>query len=347
MKIIRNLKQLCSQLSLADTHGEETAVQQVLAQHPFAITQEMANAINGNDPNDPIRRQFVPDTQELTSLNWGKADPIGDHQHSPVTGIVHRHSNRCLFMPIQACPVYCRFCFRRGDIGPNQGQLNATNIETALNYIRTHQEIWEVIFTGGDPLMINPKQLSKLITELKTIKHIKVLRFHTRVPIVAPALINEALLSALQLFPTSYIVIHTNHVNELTPNAKLACQKLTQQTIPLLSQTVLLKGINDSVNALGDLFKCLVEMKIKPYYLHHLDLTPGTQHFHTTIENGKQLMRDLRATLSGLCLPTYVLDIPGGYGKIPVGEDYVECLSPHHYQITDYHGHLHLYNDRS
>jgi lysine 2,3-aminomutase len=317
------------------------ALQDVAARYAVAVTPIIADLIDPGDPDDPIARQFVPDARELLSEPEESDDPIGDHAFSAVEGIVHRYPDRVLLKLVNACAVYCRFCFRREMVGPGRGGLSPEALATALDYIRATPLIWEVILTGGDPLVLSARRLKDVMTELAAIPHVKVLRIHTRVPVVAPERISAALVRALRVNnKASFVVLHANHPRELSKKARAACARLIDAGIPMLSQTVLLSGVNDDVETLGALMRALVECRIKPYYLHHADLAPGTAHFRTTIAEGQTLMRNLHGRVSGLCQPAYVLDIPGGYGKSPIGPNY---LSADGSMVRDFMGRIHRY----
>jgi lysine 2,3-aminomutase len=295
------------------------ALADVAARHAVAITPAIEALIAGDPATDPVGRQFVPHAAERETAPGESDDPIGDRRLSPVKGVVHRYPDRVLLKPTLVCPVYCRFCFRRGDVGPRGGTLRPHELEAALAYIRARPAIWEVIVTGGDPFMLGPRRLSALVRALDAIPHVAVIRFHTRVPVAVPERVSDALVAALGAETAVYVVIHANHARELTPALRAAAARLAGAGIPLLAQTVLLKGVNDDAAALEALFRGLVAMRVKPYYLHHLDLAAGTGHFRTGLAEGQGLMRALRGRVSGLCQPTYVLDIPGGHGKVPVG----------------------------
>ena len=301
------------------------ALERVAAQYAVAITPAMIALVDPCDPDDPIARQFVPATDELVALPEESGDPVGDFTHSPVEGIVHRYADRVLLKPTHTCAVYCRFCFRREMVGPEGlGMLGPEGLDAAFGYIAGHPEIWEVIVTGGDPLVLSPRRLGDLVARLSKIEHVKVIRFHTRVPAVDPQAVTDELVAALKS-PTQavYVALHANHARELTPAARAACAKIVEAGIPMLGQTVLLKGVNDTPEALSALMRAFVETRIKPYYLHHGDLAPGTSHLRTSLSEGQDLMRAIRGRVSGLCQPTYVLDTPGGHGKAPVGPNYV------------------------
>ncbi|TNC47003.1 lysine-2,3-aminomutase-like protein [Rubellimicrobium rubrum] len=320
----------------------------VAARYAVAITPAMADLIEPGVPDDPIARQFVPDEAELRGAPEEIADPIGDDAHSPVPGIVHRYPDRVLFKPLHVCPVYCRFCFRREMVGPTgQGSLSAEETEAALGYIRGTPAIWEVVITGGDPLILSPRRLRDITERLCAIDHVQVVRFHSRVPVVAPDRVTDELVAALRPDPGKavYVVLHANHPRELTPEARAACARLVDAGVPMLSQSVLLRGINDRPEVLEALMRGLVETRIKPYYLHHPDLAPGTGHFRLPISEGQALVRALRGRVSGLCQPTYVLDLPNGHGKSPIGPDYAKPLpgEPGRYRVEDYTGRVHVY----
>jgi lysine 2,3-aminomutase len=328
-------------------------LEKVAARYAIAVTTDIAALIDVGDPDDPIARQFIPRADELVARPGESADPIGDDAHSPVAGIVHRYPDRVLFKLVHVCAVYCRFCFRREMVGPGKpNALSEDAYRDALDYIRSHREIWEVILTGGDPLMLSPRRLGEIMADIAAIDHVKIIRIHTRVPVADAARISPEMIAALRVEgATTWVAVHANHPRELTDKARAACARLADAGIPLVSQSVLLAGVNDDAATLEALMRAFVECRIKPYYLHHGDLAPGTAHLRTTIEHGQDLMRALRGRVSGLCQPDYVLDIPGGHGKAPVGPNYLSRpnsrereLSPEaRYRIVDYCGEVHLY----
>jgi lysine 2,3-aminomutase len=291
----------------------------------IAITPEMLALIDRADlAHDPIARQFVPSAAETDVSADELADPIGDEARSPVKGLVHRYPDRVLLKPIHVCPVYCRFCFRREKVGPGGEALSAAELEAALDYIRAHPEIWEVILTGGDPLMLAPRRLGELIAALDAIPHVAVIRVHSRVPVVDPGRVTGELVASLKPRRASlWLGIHCNHARELADPARAALACLADAGIPLMGQTVLLRGVNDDIETLEALMRALVTCRVKPYYLHHPDLVRGTGHFRVSIEHGQALMKALRGRLSGVAQPTYVLDVPGGHGKVPIGPAYL------------------------
>ncbi len=319
------------------------ALEEVAARYAVAITPAMAGLIDPSDPHDPIARQFVPDMRELQSQPEESGDPIGDEAHRPVEGIIHRYPDRVLLKLVGACAVYCRFCFRREMVGPGRGGLSRVALAAALDYIRNTPQIWEVILTGGDPLVLPPRRLMDVTRRLAAIDHVKVIRVHTRIPIAAPGLVSPALVRALKSDKAAFVVLHANHPRELTGDARAAIARFIDAGIPMLSQSVLLRGVNDDVETLGALMRTLVECRIKPYYLHHADFAPGTAHFRTSITGGQELTRALRGRYSGLCQPAYVLDIPGGYGKSPIGPNYLSADSS---MVEDFNGRRHAYPPR-
>jgi lysine 2,3-aminomutase len=325
--------------------GDVVALEAVAARYAVAITPELVELIDPADPRDPIAAQFVPQLAELHTTPEERADPIGDLAHSPVEGIVHRYPDRVLLKAVHVCPVYCRFCFRREMVGPQGlGTLSPEALEQALDYIRAHPEIWEVILTGGDPLVLSPRRLRAITERLAEIAHVRVVRFHTRVPVVEPGRVDEALVAALKASgKTTYLAVHANHPREFTPAAREAIGRLADSGIVLISQSVLLKGVNADVETLGALMRCFVENRIKPYYLHHPDLAPGTGHFRVSIEEGQALVAALRGTLSGLCQPTYILDIPGGHGKADIGAASIATRGDGCFAVRDFRGQEHRY----
>jgi lysine 2,3-aminomutase len=320
-------------------------IERVAARYAVAITPTMTELIDPSDPADPIARQFVPDPAELESTPQERADPISDFSHSPLEGVVHRYPDRVLLKLVQVCAVYCRFCFRREMVGPQHaGMLSPEALAGALAYVGAHPDIWEVVLSGGDPLVVSPRRLGDVMRQLAAIDHLKVIRLHTRLPVADPAGITPSLVRALKVDgAATYVALHANHPRELTVAARQACARIVDAGIPMLSQTVLLRGVNDDAATLAALMRGFVECRVKPYYLHHGDLAPGTAHFRTTIERGQELMRALRGRLSGVAQPTYVLDIPDGHGKSPIGPNYLTKTADEAFVVEDFNGQGHAY----
>ena len=303
---------------LIDTARIEEA-DAVARRYAVAVTPHIAGLIEPGAADDPIARQYLPDPRELARSPGERDDPIGDDAHAPLPGLVHRYPDRVLLMPTTSCPVYCRFCFRRERVGHGASTMSAAALDAALAYIAARPEIREVILTGGDPMILSARRLGAILRGAAAIETIEVLRIHTRVPVADPGRIDRALIAALSQHVPVYVLIHCNHPRELDPAAARAIAALADAGVPLLGQTVLLKGVNDDAETLAALFRALVRHRVRPYYLHHPDLAPGTARFRLSIEEGQALMRALRGRISGLCQPTYVIDIPGGHGKVPVG----------------------------
>lgn len=311
---------LAADLIAPDRRDEVNAVAE---RYAVAISPAMRALIE--HPDDPVGRQFIPDPAELITAPHESADPIADDALSPIKGVVHRYPDRALLKPLLLCPVYCRFCFRREHVGPDGGLLTEAELQAAYAWFAAHPAISEIILTGGDPLMLSPRRLSSIVAALSAIPHIETLRVHTRVPVAEPERVTAALAGALETDRSMWVVVHANHAREFTPAAQTALRRLLARGIPLLGQSVLLRGVNDTADALEALFRAMLAARVKPYYLHQLDPAPGTARFYVPIEEGRRLLRSLRGRVTGLAWPTYVLDIPGGHGKVPVGPDYLEA----------------------
>jgi lysine 2,3-aminomutase len=326
--------------------AQAQALEPVSARYAMAISPAMARLIDPADPHDPIARQFVPDPRELETRAHEREDPIGDDAHAPLEGIVHRYPDRVLLKLLHACPVYCRFCFRRESVGPGGEALSPQALARALDYIRADANIWETILTGGDPLAMAPRRLKEVARALRDIPHVQIMRVHTRVPVVAPERIDAEMIDALKAFGRSvYVALHANHPRELAPEARAACARLVDAGMPMVSQTVLLKGVNDDADVLGALMRAFVECRVKPYYLHHPDLAPGTAHLRVDLARGREIVAALRGRYSGLCQPEYVLDAPGGFGKAPVAASAAEPMGEGRWRVTDFRGGAHDYED--
>jgi lysine 2,3-aminomutase len=340
---IKNLKDL-EKAGLV-TAAKASGLAGVVENFNMRITLHVQGLIAAPDESDPIYAQYVPSALELQESHGELTDPIGDDVHEKVKGVTHRYPDRVLLKPTHTCQVYCRFCFRREKVGQAEEALNADEIADAIAYIRNTPEIWEVILSGGDPLVLSDRRLTMIMAELSDISHVQVIRIHTRAPVADPSRISDGLIAALNVRPAVYVVVHVNHPQEISDEVKGGFAKLVNAGIPLLSQSVLLKGVNNTFETLSALMKMLVSLRVKPYYLHQLDKAKGTEHFRCSIAEGQKLMRALRGQLSGLCLPTYMLDIPGGFGKVPIGPDYLKANSEGRYQVRDFRDELHDYED--
>jgi lysine 2,3-aminomutase len=296
--------------------GEEAAITAVAGRYAIAVTPTVAALIER--PDDPIARQYIPDPAELLTLPDELADPTADAPFTPVNGIVHRYPDRALLKPLLACPVYCRFCFRREVVGPEGGLLTEAELDKALDWLRDTPAIREVILTGGDPLMLSARRLGALLARLSAIPHIDILRIHTRVPVADPGRVTPAMVAALASDKAVFLCVHANHPREFSAPAAAALRRLAQGGVALLGQSVLLRGVNDTDEALEGLMRAMLRHRIKPYYLHQLDHAPGTARFRVPEAEGLRLVAALRGRLSGLGYPLYVKETAGGGGKVPV-----------------------------
>lgn len=298
------------------------ALEDVAARYAVAVTPGMVDLIAQGEA--AIAAQFLPDARELTTTPDESSDPIGDHAHSPLKGLVHRYPDRVLLKVLHACPVYCRFCFRREMVGPDgDGALTDAELDHAFAYIAAHPGIFEVILTGGDPLMLSARRMRALGERLAQIGHVQLVRWHSRVPVVSPERVTNEMVRALPIEGKAVsVAIHANHASEFTAEAKKAIARLADAGIVLLGQTVLLRGVNAGTEILATLFRTMAANRIRPLYLHHPDLAPGTSHFRLSIAEGQAIYGALRGRLSGPAIPAYVLDLPGGDGKVPIGPDY-------------------------
>jgi lysine 2,3-aminomutase len=327
--------------------ADAPALRTVAARYSIAVTPQIASLIDRDDPADPIARQFLPDPREAVALPGELSDPIGDAVHSPLPGVVHRYNDRVLLKLLTVCPVYCRFCFRRETVGRGKGDmLSSAETQAALDYIAANPQIYEVILTGGDPLALSPRRLRAVAERLAAIPHVAVLRIHTRAPTAAPALVTPEWLEALKASGKAlFVALHVNHVRELNEAARTAIARLRDAGATLLSQTVLLAGVNDDTETLEALMRALMALQIKPYYLHHPDLAPGAGHFRLPLARGREIYAALARRVGGPALPTYVLDLPGGFGKARVAEAETAPDGSGGWVIVDRAGHRHLYRD--
>ena len=320
-------------------------VDRILPRYSAAMSRDLVALVDPTDPADPIARQFVPSANERATHPAERRDPIGDDAFSPTPGLVHRYADRVLLKVVAACPVYCRFCFRRETVGTGKGGVLAEEkLSAALDYIAANNEVAEVILTGGDPLVLSARRLGDILRRIAAIAHVRTIRIHSRVPLVTPAAVDAPLLEALRSAGKAvFIAVHGNHAREFSPDARAACGRLVDAGIPLLGQSVLLAGVNDDVEALVALMRAFVETRITPYYLHHPDLAPGTGHFRVAVARGRALAQALEARLPGFAQPRYVLDLPGGHGKVSLLAARQDADGA--WMLRDRHGHLHRYQD--
>ena len=309
----------------------------------MAITPYYFSLIDPNDPEDPIRKQAIPTISEMKHSKSEQLDPLCEDADSPVPGLVHRYPDRALLLITDMCAMYCRHCTRRRFAGQCDSHLSLKQIEKGIEYIRNHEQIRDVIISGGDPLLLSTDRLESVIKKLRSIKHVEIIRIGTRIPVVLPQRIDDKLVKMLKKYHPIWINTHFNHYREITPESSKACAKLADAGIPLGNQTVLLKGVNDCVHIMTKLVRKLLSIRVRPYYIYQCDLARGIEHFRTPISKGIEIIEGLRGHTSGLGVPTYVIDAPGGGGKIPMLPNYVISRSYNKVVLRNYEGNLYTY----
>jgi lysine 2,3-aminomutase len=310
------------------------------------LTDQLINTIEADTPTDPVAIQYTPSPLENNVLSKETPDPIGDEKYTVCEGLIHREKNRVLFKITDTCNIYCRFCFRKEIVGKGKGILTNEQMQTAIEYIKAHKTITEVILSGGDPLTLSNRRLKTLLNCLAQISHLDNIRIHTRTPLVKPDRIDSEILDIFETYAKPlYMILHVNHAQEIHRNVEEVFRNLHKAGVILLSQSVLLKNVNNAVDTLEDLMRTLIRNRVKPYYLHHLDHAPGTDHFRVSIEEGQKLYKTLKKNISGIALPTYILDIPGGFGKIPIHSSYLTLGQNNKHIVTDYDDREHIYHD--
>lgn len=322
------------------SHEEEANIYSVAQKFKIGITSFLLSLADADNPNCPIRKQIIPSVEELHSKPEESDDPLGDKRSSPVYGLTHRYPDRVLVYPTYECATYCRHCFRRKKVGHCDGRLSDEKTNNILNYLWDHKEINEVILTGGDPLTLDDNKLKNLFFNIRSLHHIRVLRIHTRIFVSLPSRITHNLVKILKSVQPLYIIVQVNHAKEISSLFKQAVEKISRAGIPILCQSVLLKNVNDDVQTLKSLFYSLVELGVKPYYLHHCDLARGISHFRTNIQKGVELLKQLRGSISGLCIPYYMVETTGGHGKVPIIYNYVKSRNETLTEIENYNGQI-------
>lgn len=302
------------------TQATKSAVElpSVTTVYPFRVSPSYAQLIQ--QPGDAIWRQCIPDIRELDDAGQC-VDPLAETVLSPVPGLIHRYPDRVVLLVSNRCPVYCRFCMRKRHVGEGDVPLDPVALERALAYISSHPEIRDVILSGGDPLMLDDESLGFILRRIRTIRHVSIIRIGTRIPVTFPERITADLCGILKQFHPLYVNTHFNHPKEITPTSAKACNLLADAGIPLGNQTVLLRDVNDSVETMRELMTGLLALRVRPYYIHQMDLVRGTAHFRTSVSSGLEILRALRGYVSGLAVPQYVIDLPGGKGKVPILPD--------------------------
>lgn len=304
----------------------------------MAITPYYFSLIDANNPDDPIRKQAIPTVNEMKYSKSEQLDPLNEDGDSPVPGLVHRYPDRVLLLLTDKCAMYCRHCTRRRFAGQSDNDLSLNQIEEGINYIRDNKQIRDVILSGGDPFMLSTGKLEKIIKKLRSIKHVEIIRIGTRTPVVLPQRIDKELIDMLKKYHPIWINTHFNHYNEITPESSEACAKLADAGIPLGNQTVLLKGVNDCIHVMKKLVQKLLTIRVRPYYIYQCDMARGIEHFRTPVSKGIEILEGLRGHTSGLGVPAYVIDAPGGGGKIPILPNYVTSKSQNKITLRNYAG---------
>ena len=338
---ITNAEKLSGVIDLSEQ--EKSDITKCLEQFRMAITPYYASLIKPEDKNDPIRLQSVPSIRETYYCGDDLSDPLNEVGSSPGSHIVHRYPDRVLLLVTYVCSMYCRHCTRRRVVGEEDRIITKSELKTALDYIRSHEEIRDVLISGGDPLVMDTERLELIISGLRSIPHVDIVRIGTRVPVVLPMRITEELLAMLKKYQPVWINTHFNHPNEITPDAEKACTAIVDAGIPLGNQSVLLRGINDNADVMKELLLKLVHMRVRPYYLYQCDLSRGISHFRTDVDTGIEIMHQLTGNISGFAVPKYVIDAPHGGGKIPINYNYVISKDDREIVMENYQGEIYKY----
>ena len=322
---------------------EKTEIEQCLSTFRMAITPYYASLMDADDPRCPIRMQMIPSKAECTRGEFDLEDPLGEIRYNAAPNVVRRYPDRALLLVTMQCAAYCRHCTRRRVVGSTDCTITEAELEKALEYIERTPEIRDVLISGGDPLILPTEQLDKIISAVRGIKHVEIIRIGTRVPVTLPMRIDRELTDMLRKYHPIWVNTHFNHPKELTPMAMAACEKLVDAGIPVGNQTVLLKGINDDAEILKKLFLGLVRHRVRPYYLFQCDLSVGVSHFRTPVEKGIEIMHSLTSSISGYAVPKYAIDLPGGGGKVTLGYDYLMSKDDKELVLENYLGNLYRY----
>ena len=338
---ITTLEELKTLIAL--TPSEEEGIKRSSGRLAMAITPYFFSLIDKSNPNCPIRKQAIPRLEEFSISTHDLVDPCGEDKHSPVPGIVHRYPDRVLLLVTDSCAMYCRYCTRRRMVGEEMPPLSIERFEEAYKYIKSKRSIRDVLISGGDPLMLKTEHLEYYMKKLRSISHIDIIRLGTRVPVTLPMRVDSELVGMLKKYHPVYLSIHFSHPREITQDVKEACGMLADAGIPLGSQTVLLKGINDKPSVMKRLMQELLRIRVRPYYIYQCDMVIGTGHFRTPVSVGINIMEKLRGHTSGYAVPTFVVDAPGGGGKIPVGPTYLISQAKDKVTLRNYQGNIFEY----
>ena len=327
------------------TAEEEEGVRKTLSTLRMAITPYYLSLIDPNDPHDPVRRQCIPTALETHQAAADLLDPLHEDEDSPTPGLTHRYPDRVLFLITDMCSMYCRHCTRRRFAGQTDNECGPDRIEKALEYIEKTESVRDVLLSGGDALMVSDKKLEYIISRLRQIPHVEIVRLGTRTPVVCPQRITPELCDMLKKYHPVWINTHFNHPNEVTAESRRACEMLANAGIPLGNQSVLLRGVNDCVHVMKNLVHELVKMRVRPYYIYQCDLSMGLEHFRTPVSKGIEIIEGLRGHTSGFCIPTFVVDAPGGGGKTPVMPQYVISQAPGKVVLRNFEGVITTYTE--
>ena len=340
---IQTVEQLRQVITL--TQSEENAVTRRSGRFIMGIPPYWASLMDADDPTCPIRRQAVPVEDEYKLSPNDMIDPLGEDSHMPVPGLVHRYPDRVLLLVVEVCSMYCRFCTRSRVVGTTAGYSRPANIDHAIDYIRAHRKIRDVLISGGDPLTLSDERLDDVLTKLRAIPHVEFIRIGTRNPVTLPYRVTESLCAVLKKHKPVWMSLHFNHPKEVTPPVRKACGMLADSGVPLGSQTVLLRGINDRPAIMKKLFHELLKTRVRPYYIYQCDPVKGTAHFRTAVSTGINIIEKLRGHTTGYAVPTFVVDGPGGGGKIPLMPNYVVSVKDGVWTLRNFAGKLFTYKE--
>ncbi len=319
---------------------EQAQIKLVTTRYPLSITPYYLSLINPCDPNDPIRKQAIPSFEEITCAGMGEEDPLEEKRDSVVPGLVHRYPDRVLMVLTDICPMLCRHCTRKREWRNGGWVRTSTEVEAMLDYIRQHKVVRDIVISGGDPLTLSTRHLEDIISRVRSIQHVEIIRIGTRYPVVLPQRIDDELCNMLSKYGPIWLNTHFNHVREITPESARACDRLVRSGVPVNNQSVLLRGVNDSVEAQTKLCHGLLMIKVRPYYLFQCDEVQGTEHLRTPVETGIKIIKGMRGHTSGLAIPTFVIDLPGGGGKVPLQPNYVLSQTREELILRNYEGKL-------
>ena len=340
---ITSLAELKKYLTL--TEEEEQGIEKCLAAFRMAVTPYYLSLIDLDDPSDPVRKQAIPSVEELYFAPEESADSLHEDTDSPVKGLTHRYPDRVLFLITDRCAAYCRHCTRRRLVGQTDNAMPRQQIDACIDYIRQHPEVRDVLVSGGDVFMQSDETLEYVISALRKIEHVEIIRLGTRTPVVMPQRITQNLCDMLKKYHPIWVNVHFNHPKEITPEAAAACARLADAGIPLGNQSVLLAGVNDCVHVMRKLVNDLVKIRVRPYYIYACDLSLGLSHFRTPVSKGIEIIEGLRGHTSGFCVPTFVVDAPGGGGKVPVMPNYVLSQTPRKVILRNFEGVITTYTE--